>query len=580
MNTPVEKTAGKGVWGQFFRILRQIRLDWPLILLSMVVGIVYYDVVTLIPGSTAALMAGDFSTAAIMSVVLVFVGQTALNVITGIVELFATSRSVRGAQQTVWKRMMGVQTGFFSDNTPEQLLSAVTSDVQSAVDGIVSLVASTIPSFYYMLKSFRMVSGYNPKLLFSLFAMVPVFVLYAVFIGKWRFNTNFRIQTRIGALTGYLSERLRNLGLIKSYVTEEQEDTNGQGTIKRLYKARLHTQYINAVDTGYLMITEAISVAIAVVLASVLMRNGELELEGWLAFYMFLPGINGCLRRTAAIWSDVKNIQGYCVRIGRILDAPQEKLDQGTKPVAGDIAFQDVSFAYKEEPVLEHVNFTAPAGKVTAIVGLSGSGKSTMLNLLERFYSPTSGKITMGGQDIAGTELSAFRRTFAYVPQDAGVFSGSFRDILTYGVEQTVSDQDLIRVTELAGIRDFIEAQPGGFNAKVAIWGASLSGGQRQRLVIAREILKNADVLLFDEPTSSLDPQTAAEIQQAILHTFQGKTILMVSHDLRLVGAADQIIVVDQGTVQAVGTHADLMKRCDLYRELVEEQAYQEVFAQ
>lgn len=579
MKKPEQQAAQTGGWGQFFRFLRSVKLAWPLIILAMIFEIIYYDVVVLIPGSTAALMSGDFSMAAILSVVILYCSQTGLSVVIGLVELFATARSTRSAQNAIWKRMMGVKTSFYAENTPEELLSAVTSDTQAAVSGIVSLVTGTLPSFYFMFTSFRMVSGYNPKLLISLLVMVPVFFLYAFFMGKWRFRTNHRIQSRIGALTGYLAERLQNLGLIKSFVTEDQEDANGQGTIQKLYKAKLHKHYINAADGAYLMLTEAVSTAVAVLLASVLMRGGELNMEGWLAFYMFMPGINGALRRTAGIWTEIKDIQGYSARLGRIIDAPQETVGQGSAPATGDIAFQDVSFSYGKDPTLSNVSFTAPAGKVTAIVGLSGSGKSTMLSLLERLYAPSAGSITMGGKDVSAMELADYRRCFAYVPQSANVFSGSFRDILTYGVEKSVTDEDLTRVTKTAGIYDFITAQPGGFDAKVAIWGASLSGGQRQRLVIAREVLKDAPVLIFDEPTSALDPRTANAIQDTILHTFKGKTILMVSHDLSLVGAADQIVVVDQGTVQATGTHSQLMTSCPLYHDLVDEQAYQEVFA-
>lgn len=294
---------------------------------------------------------------------------------------------------------------------------------------------------------------------------------------------------------------------------------------------------------------------------------------------MYMPKIGAVLRQICNTWITVKGIQGYSERLGKIIDAPQEAESQGENVAVGDISFENVSFAYGEENVLDNVSFTAPAGCVTAIVGLSGSGKSTMLNMVERLYTPAAGTITMNGADIAKLDLNGYRSSIAYVPQDAGVFSGSYRDVLTYGVQKTVSDEDLVRVTKLVGIYDYIAAQPDGFDAAISLWGNSLSGGQRQRLVIAREVLKDADVLLFDEPTSSLDAATAREIQNTILNVFKGKTILMVSHDLALVGTADKIVVVDQGKIVSSGTHCDLMKSCALYKDLVDEQAYQEVYA-
>lgn len=566
-------------WGQFFRFIKQIKLDWVLILVALVVTMVYYEVTAVIPDATAGLLAGDFTTKTILGCVGIYILQLGLSIVTNLLDTFASARSTRNARKVIWSRMMGVKTEFYQDNTPEQLLSAVTSDTKAAVDSIVMLATGTIPMAYYMIRSFGIVGGYNWKLLMTLLVMVPVNVLYAIYVGKWQHKTNSRIQSRIGGLTGYLAERLKNLSLIKSFANEKAEDANGQKTIKELYGAKKHFIYINSLSVGYMMGTEVISIVAAVLIASNLLRNGELTLEGWMAFYLYMPKIGAVLRQICNTWITVKGIQGYSERLSKIIDAPQETQCQGKESALGDIAFENVSFAYGQEPVLENVSFTAPAGKVTAIVGLSGSGKSTMLNLLERLYTPKDGRITMNGADVAQMDLCDYRRKFAYVPQDAGVFSGTYREILTYGVRGETSEEELIRVTKLAGIYDHIAAQPDGFDASVSLWGGSLSGGQRQRLVIAREVLKDAQVLLFDEPTSSLDAATAKQIQETILRVFKGKTILMVSHDLGLVGAADQIAVVDQGKVISCGTHNTLMAQCPLYKDLVDEQAYQEVYA-
>lgn len=572
----VEKKAD---WAQFFRFIKQIKLDWVLIIVTLVATLVYYELVALIPGATAKLLAGNFTTAAIINCVGIYLIQLVLSATTNLLNTFASARSTRNARKVIWDKMIGVKTEFYRENTPEQLLSAVTADTKAAVDGIVLLAAQTIPMLYYMFRSFSIVGEYNWKLLMTLLVIVPVNVLYAVFVGKWQYNTNTRIQSRIGRLTGYLAERLKNLNLIKSFANEKAEDANGQKTIKELYGAKKHSIYINSSLVGYMMATEVISMVAAVLIASGLMKSGELTLEGWMAFYIFMPKIGAVLRQVCNTWISVKSAQGYAQRLGKIIDAPQEEAGEGAVVSVGDISFKNVSFSYDENPVLENVFFTAPVGKVTAIVGLSGSGKSTMLNLVERLYTPDSGSITMNGVDISALDLTGYRCSIAYVPQDAGVFSGSYREVLTYGVEKNITDEDLIQATKMAGIYDFIASQPEGFDSIIAPWGATLSGGQRQRLVIAREALKDAPVLLFDEPTSALDAETARAIQNTILSTFKGKTILMISHDLSLVGAADQVVVVDAGKIISSGKHCDLMDSCALYKELVDEQAYQEVYA-
>lgn len=579
MSVAKKNPAQKTDWGQFLRFIKQIKLDWILILLTLIATIVYYELAAKIPGAAAQLMAGDFTTAAIISCVGIYLLQLVLNVAVSLLNTFSTARSTRNARKIVWDRIMKVETKFYRDNSPEQLLSAVTADTSAAVTSFVSLAAGTIPMVYYMFRSFSIVGGYNWKLLMTLLVMVPVNVLYAIFVGKWQYKANARIQGRIGGLTGYLSERLKNLNLIKSFATETTEEKNGQRAITDLYGARRHSIYINSLSVGYMMGTEVISIVAAVLIASSLLKNGELTLEGWMAFYIFMPKIGAVLRQICNTWITVKGVQGYAQRLGNIMDAPQEKLTAGEPVIPGEITFEKVNFSYGDEPVLKNVSFTAPAGKVTALVGLSGSGKSTMLNLIERLYAPDAGTITLKGQDISTLDLTQYRSTMAYVPQDAGVFSGSFREVLTYDVKKEVSQEDLVRVTKLAGIYDFIAAQPKGFDSVIAPWGATLSGGQRQRLVIAREALKDAPVLLFDEPTSALDVTTAKAIQNTILTTFKGKTIVMVSHDLSLVGAADQIVVVNGGQVLACGKHEELLSSCALYKELVDEQAYEEVYA-
>jgi ATP-binding cassette subfamily B protein AbcA/BmrA len=311
-----------------------------------------------------------------------------------------------------------------------------------------------------------------------------------------------------------------------------------------------------------------------------LLRNGEIELEQWLAFFLFVPMINTVLRQMSMMWGSIKELQGRAARLGKLMMAPQEEMraDGSAEIPQGDVVFQSVSFGYQpEQPVLTDVELTIPRGKNTAIVGPSGSGKTTLLKLMEQLYQPTAGQISVGGVAVDTLNLSAWRKSLSYVTQDAVMFSGSVRECLTYGVQNAVTDEQLTAVTKLAGVYDYIQEQ-GGFDAQMSIWGSAMSGGQRQRMVIARELLKQADVLLLDEPTSALDAETAAGISDTIYQQFRGKTVVTVTHELSFISNADQIIVLDEGKVVDSGNHEELMQRCQIYRELVEEQSYQEVY--
>lgn len=256
----------------------------------------------------------------------------------------------------------------------------------------------------------------------------------------------------------------------------------------------------------------------AVLIAASLLKTGELTLEGWMAFYMFMPKIGAMLRQLSNTWITAKGVQGYAQRLEKNMDVPREELSAGDSVTPGAITFKNVTFSYGEDKALENVSFTAPAGKVTAPVGLSGSGKSTILNLIERLFTPESGSITLNGKDVTPLDLQDYRRTTAYVPQDAGVFSGSYREVLTYGIGKAVTERDLIRVSKLAGIYDFIAAQPEGFDSIIAPWGATLSGGRRQRLVIPLSVIVD---ILFGKAKHALGQKTQTALSDTTYYLIE-----------------------------------------------------------
>lgn len=578
-----EKADRGGDWRQFWGFFRKVKLSWGWLILTLVVNILYYRVVTLVPGSTAALYAGEFTMSAIMGLVLNYVGTLVLSLVTSILLLIAQAKSTRSLRNSVWRRMMGIQSSYYDKNTPDRLLSAVTSDAEITVTNLTTVIVMVPSLAMYLMMSLAQVSMYSPKLLAVLFVLVPVYILYGILMGRWVYKTGRSIQTRIGGLTGFLTERIRNLTLIKSFVTEQQEEKKGVSAAGELYKANVQYQYINGVSVAYTFVTEAVGIVIAVIWGSMLLRTGEIGLEAWLAFFLFVPMINTVLRQFSLMWYNIKDVQGRASRMSQLMDAPQEELNENApKEIPqGDVALRDVTFSYAEnKPVLDHVTLTIPTGKTTAIVGVSGSGKTTILRLLERLYCPDSGEVTVGGENLNGLNLCAWRDKISYVTQEAATFSGTVRESMTYGVNRTVSDEELANVARQAGIYDYIMDQPGGFDAQLSIWGNAMSGGQRQRLVIARELLKNADVLLLDEPTSALDAETAAAVSDTIFERFQGKTIVTVTHELNFIAGADQIVVLSEGKVADSGSYQELMERCGVYRELVEEQSYQEVFVQ
>lgn len=577
------KMERSGSWKNFGAFLRHAKLSWVWIIVALVVTMVYYVTVSRLPGSTAELFTGKLTTEALTNAILAYVTMFLAQAIVSVLSLIAEAKSVRSSRRAVWKRMMGIQSKYYDEKNAATMLSAVTSDTEQTVMSLLNLIILIPGLITYLISSVTMIKGYSPKLLLAIVVLIPIYILYSILMGRWQYKIGRKIQMRIGGLTGFLTERIRNLTLIKSFVTEKKEEEKGTVASSELYKAKVDSAKLNAVVVAYTMGAEVIGIIIAVIWGSILLKNGEIELTDWLAFFLFVPTINTVLRQLTNVWANLKDVQGRASRLGELMEAPQENMNEtaASEIPSGTIEFSDVNFAYKEgTSLLEHVSFTIPEGKTTAIVGPSGSGKTTILRLLENLYTPESGRILVGSKQLNELNLSAWRDHLSYVNQDAELFSGRIRDALTYGIRREVSDEELIQATKTAGIYDYIAEQPEGFDAELAIWGNAMSGGQRQRMVIARELLKNAEILLLDEPTSALDAETATAIADTFFNGFRGKTIVTISHELNFIAQADNIVILNQGKVEGRGTHEELLRSCKTYRTLVEEQSYQEVFAQ
>lgn len=568
-------------WKGFFQFLKRGKISWGLTILTLALSMIQTEATIAMTEYTAMLYSGDFSKYVLIHMSLYLALSFVFTLATDLLRTLAEARSVRNVRNVIWKKMLRISNAAYMEERPEYLLSTVTNDASGAVSGIITFILSSVSSIYYTVRVLITINKYNIKLLLSLLALIPLHILYGVLVGRWRYRTNKQIQTKIGAITAFMSERIRNLELIKLFTNETKEEANGASAVNSLFKARLQSAYLDATGTAYGALSNIISILIAVFWGSFLLSRGEIQRDAWMAFFIFVPTLGAQLQTLVNKWLSIKGIQGNAARLSQLLDMPEETDTDGAAAASfqnGDICFQDIHFSYGEKKVLSDVSFTVPEGKVTAIIGTSGSGKTTLLNLLEKFYTPESGEITVGGVNISDLGIASFRSHLAYIQQDAGVFSGSLREILTYGVQRAVSDKELEEVTRAAGIFDYIEKQPDRFDSRIEMWGASVSGGQRQKLVIARELLRQSDILLLDEPTSALDPQATKEICHVLSTVFQGKTMLMVTHDLSIAAKADQIILLNRGRIVESGTHQELLQCSSLYRSMVQEQSFQEVY--
>lgn len=578
-----QKGTKKKKRNDFLFLARHVKFSWPYIILAVIGTLAATTLSSKVPDATAQLFDGNFQMSRLWAVVGTALISTAITLISAVFSLLAESKSVLSARNSAWKYMLNTRSEYYDTHDPASLLSLVTVDAETMGTGLVQIMTITPKLLSMVFMSFAMIFAYNKKLLMVLLIVMPMHLIYMFFVGRWQQRIGKDLSISVGNLSGYLAERIRNLMMIKTFSAEKKEDANGIEASGKLYKVNRRYAVLGVILGSYQSFSTAVSTVVTVLWGCYLLKQGEIDVPSFIGFNMYMGIINLTMVLVSILWTFVKDFQGRAFRLARLIESPREddaaNADHTDIPV-GDIEVKDMSFAYTKDGAnaLSDINFTIPRGKVTAIVGPSGSGKTTLIKLFERLYIPTKGSITIGGVDIGTLNLKVWRKKLAYVVQDAGVFSGTLREALTYGSVDIATDDRLLETIDQVGLKEFIHELPHGLDTVLGSWGGSLSGGQRQRIVIARALLQDADTLIFDEPTSALDPESANGISDMILNKFKGKTVIIISHELNYIAAADHIVVINQGSLEGSGAHASLMKSCKVYSELVKEQSYQEVF--
>ncbi len=566
------KENGKkpGVWKPFWVLMTSVKVPWGWVGLATLVALFGAQLSLIIPDATAKVVAGDISMGAILYMVgCMFLSalETAGRQILGRI---ASSKTEMNFQKLMLKKNLSLPMPFFDKNMANRLITRTTSD-STLIAEFFGWSVPFIPSaIYRFVGTFVILFSYNWRLAALMGVMVPVLLLVTFVTGRVQFKWNNRIQSKVADLGGYLAETLANVPLVKVFVKEKTEEKKGHEAVDGIYTTKKKFMWVSTL-VSFLTSGQSILQTIVVVAGGALLVNaGHITLEQWVAFYMYSSGLVGSLQIIFNYYTTIKSAQGASRRMAEIMVEPSEDMG-GSKTVsdqAHTLAFENVTFRYDTNTVLKNVSFTLPAGKTTALVGPSGAGKSTILGLLERFYEPESGRVTLDGTDAREFSKTSWRQAMGYVPQSSPLFSGSIRYNMTYGLEKSFSDQELARAAKDANIYDFIQSLPDGFDTDVGEAGCKLSGGQRQRVAIARALLKDPKILLLDEATSNLDPEARAEVEKAMERLKAGRTTVVIAHEIRSVENADQIVVLSSGSVNGVGSDSQLSKSNELYRSL------------
>ncbi|WP_256702594.1 ABC transporter ATP-binding protein [Paenibacillus sp. P32E] len=521
--------------------------------------------------------------------VLASLGTTVVSGLLGVLQNYLNSfislHIVFDMKNQMYRHLQKMPLQFYSGVQQGEVITRMTSDI-SGVQGVFSSTVVNFASNLFILVSTAVTLFImNWKLALVGILVIPLFIFPTRKMGNISWKLAKQTQEKISDQNQIIQETLSISGylLMKLFTKESAEyakfqSINSEATSLQIRQSMAGRWFMMVLSTftsiGPLMIY---------LYGGYLFIQGELSVGAIVAFVALLGRLYGPVMQMTNLYVDIKRSAALFERIFDYFDMKPQIVDEPEArviPAAGkDIGFHNVSFAYQADKTALHgISFTAAAGTLTALVGPSGAGKTTVTNLIPRLYDTDSGSITIGGSNIRDFTLDSLRSQIGLVTQDTYLFNGTIRDNLMYA-EDGASEAEMIAACQAAYIHDFILSLPEGYDTVVGNRGIKLSGGEKQRISIARVLLKNPPIIIMDEATSSLDTASEYYIQQAMHSLLQGKTSIVIAHRLSTIMAADQILVVQSGAIVEEGTHESLLEHNGVYRDLYDKQFESKVLA-
>lgn len=469
------------------------------------------------------------------------------------------------------------------------LITRTTNDIRQVQDLILMSLRSIISVPIMLVGGIAMAIIMDPGLSSVLLVVIPVIAVIAVIVAKKVIPFFDKIQKRVDKLNLIVREKISGVRVIRAFNRTKYEDDRFKEANDDLTGMNVKVQRIFAslIPVVTLLVFLLIILLVAVGYVQINRLTDAVEIQNTLgdlqAFIIYLVFIIVALSTAAAMFIMIPRAKISAKRINAVLDLePEMEVLEADKNSVHDgvIEFKNVSFSYKDADgsttdVLKNLSFTVNPGEVTAIIGGTGSGKSTVLNLIPRFYDVTSGAVLVDGCDVRQMDFATIYGKIGYIPQQAFLFSGTVADNLRYGKEDA-TDEELWRALEIAQARDFVEKLPDGLYSMISQNGTNLSGGQKQRLCIARAIVKKAEFYIFDDSFSALDFVTDARLRAALKDNLKDASILIVAQRVGTIIDADKIIVLDKGEAAGIGTHKELLENCSVYKDIVASQLSEE----
>lgn len=575
----MEKENTKANLASFWQLLKSIKLPKAIMITALTLSLLETGAALIVPLFTKNLVdkaaSSALETSVIVILILAFILQAISGGISSYLIMYVGEIVVSRLRSNLWRKVLFLEVPYFDKHQSGETMSRITQDTNTIKTLVTQHLVSFLTGIVSIVGSIIILLFIDWKMTLVMILAVPFSLLLIIPLGRKMYRISKATQDELASFSGELGRVLGEIRLVKMYSAENVEVEKGEEGIKKLFRFGLKEARIQSVLHPFMTLIMMLVIVILIGYGGVRVASGTLTAGSLVAIIIYMFQIIVPFSQMATSFSALQKALGATERIGEMLNLRTEEKQKGKnlEEALVDIELKDISFSYNDEtPTLRDINLRIPKGKTTAFVGPSGGGKTTLFSLLERFYKPTSGSITIGEEDIDTFTLSSWRKAISYVSQESPIMSGTIRENICYGVGREVSDEEVKEAAKLANAKEFIDNLSDGFHTEVGERGIKLSGGQRQRIAIARALIRDPKILFLDEATSNLDSSSEHLVQQALNRLMKGRTTLIIAHRLSTVVHADRLVVIEKGEISGVGTHEELLKNHALYQKLVQQQ--------